>query len=82
MYTNGIPCADCARGIIQTGIKEVVVDSSWDEKNAEKWAESAQKSLEMFEECGIKVRYYDGNFMSIVKYKRGKEYNLCDKCMI
>src|SRR3989344_6389619 len=24
MYTQGVPCMDCARGIVQSGIKEVV----------------------------------------------------------
>lgn len=79
MYTNGIPCSGCARAIIQAGIKEVVVDSKWDEQTADKWEESFEKSLEMFDEAGIKLRYYDGSFLSVVKYKRGKTYNLCDK---
>lgn len=79
MYTNGIPCADCARGIIQAGIREVIVDRKWDEQNVDKWEESAKKSLEMFNEAGIKLRYYDGNFLSIVKYRRGKTYDLFNK---
>lgn len=29
LYTNGIPCAECARSIIQSGIKEVIVDIRW-----------------------------------------------------
>ena len=73
MYTNGVPCADCARGIIQSGIKEVVVDRDWDDQSAEKWAESAKKSLEMFYECGVKVRYYDGKLIDIYKYCSGKK---------
>jgi len=28
LYVNGIPCADCARAIIQSGIKQVIVDNT------------------------------------------------------
>ena len=79
IYTNGVPCTDCARAVIQVGIKEVIVDGWWDKNNAEKWAESAKISIEMFDEVGIKVRYYSGNFMNIVKYKRGDQFDLCHK---
>ncbi len=76
MYTNGIPCMDCSRGIVQAGIKEVVVDKIWDENNSEKWAENGKRSLEMFEEVGVKVRYYEGGFVEISRFKRGKQISL------
>jgi dCMP deaminase len=76
MYTNGIPCADCARGIIQSGIKEVVVDKEWDDDNSEKWRQSAQRSLDMFSETGIRVRKYSGNFLEITKFHHGRKIPL------
>jgi len=33
MYTNGVPCNDCAFGVINSGIKEVVVDKEWNTNN-------------------------------------------------
>jgi len=73
MYTNGVPCMDCARGVVQTGLVEVVVDKSWDDENSEKLAENAKRSLEMFSELGLKVRYWTGNFvMDVVKFKHGQ----------
>ena len=45
MYTNGVPCMECARGIVQSGIEEVIVDEAWDRTNSEKWAENAKRSL-------------------------------------
>ena len=36
MYTNGTPCMDCGRAIIQSGIKEVIVDKNWDDNNINK----------------------------------------------
>jgi dCMP deaminase len=74
MYTNGIPCMDCARGIVQEGIKEVIVDQAWDEANEEKWQEHAEKTLEMFEEAGVKVRYWEGNLVEIYKFRRGEKF--------
>ena len=70
LYTNGIPCADCARGIIQSGIVAVVVDKAWDIDNSPKWAESAQRSLEMFKEAGVTVRYWSGDIV-VPKFRCG-----------
>ena len=75
MYTNGTPCMDCARGIIQSGIKEVIVDKSWDDDNTEKWREHAQRTLIMFKEAGVKIRYYTGKILSVHKFRRGKVIN-------
>jgi dCMP deaminase len=73
MYTQGIPCADCARAVIQAGIKEVVLHKQWSfEEGQQKWAESGQRSAQMFEECGIKVRYYDGPLMKVTGLRGGK----------
>lgn len=75
MYTNGIPCSDCARAVIQSGIKEVVVDSRWHNKNDAKWKASCKISLEMFDEVGVKIRYWDGDIMDIVKFRHGKIFD-------
>jgi len=72
MYTNGVPCMDCARGVVQSGIIEVIVDKVWDNDNSEKWAENARRSLEMFREVGVNVRYWEGKLIDIVKYRRGE----------
>lgn len=63
MYTQGIPCADCSRAVIQGGLSEVVVHAQWQswEKQFgwEKWIQSAERSKKMFEEAGIKIRVFD-----------------------
>ncbi|RLG16245.1 CMP deaminase [Candidatus Pacearchaeota archaeon] len=76
MYTNGIPCMDCARGIVQSGIKEVIVDKEWNDLNSEKWEEHSKRSLEMFEEVGVSVRYYEGPFLELYKFHHGKRQAL------
>jgi dCMP deaminase len=51
MYVAGLPCcSDCAKGIIQVGIKRVVMDG--DPQN-DRWKESVDLTLSMFDEAGI-----------------------------
>jgi dCMP deaminase len=56
--TSGPPCADCARGIINAGIKTVYCKRECTTKNKEMWGESQKRSLLMFQECGVDVVYY------------------------
>jgi dCMP deaminase len=56
--TSGLPCTDCARAIINTGIKKVFCKRVCTTTNKEKWDESQKKSLSMLGECGIDVIYY------------------------
>ena len=59
MYlTCGIPCADCARGIINAGIVRIFVMRGGG-AISQKWKDSAERSLEMFEEAGVNVQWYD-----------------------
>jgi len=72
MYTNGIPCCDCGRAVIQSGIKEVIVDKIWNDNNKDMWKEHAKRILQMFKETNVNVRYYKGKTIKIQKYRRGK----------
>lgn len=56
--TSGLPCCDCARAIINSGIKKVHCKTECTTKNKDKWGEHDKRSLIMFEECGIEVIYY------------------------
>jgi len=61
MYlTCGIPCADCARGIINSGISKIVCENHLTfGESTQKWYEHAKRSLIMFEEAGVEVAYYE-----------------------
>ncbi len=63
MFTQGIPCADCTKGVIQAGIIEVVVHKQWQDYekkfNWEKWLDSEKRSTSMLSEAGIIVRVFD-----------------------
>jgi dCMP deaminase len=56
--TSGLPCMDCARGIVNSGIKTVYCKEVCTTKNKEKWEESQKKSLQLLIECGVEVCYY------------------------
>ncbi len=72
MYTNGVPCMDCGRGIVQSGIEEVIVDKVWSQNNGERWAEHGKRTIQMFEETGVKLRYWEGKILNIEKFRRGE----------
>lgn len=59
---NGMPCKDCAKHIIQAGIKEVVVLflKEYDERP------ETIRASSMFEEVGIKVREFSGKIPKII----------------
>ena len=62
MYLScGVPCADCARGIINAGITRIFCER----QNITKgniWPDSYERSWEMFDEAGVKVCFYDDDF--------------------
>jgi dCMP deaminase len=53
LYCQWLPCADCARAIIQTGIVEVVVV---DMSMPDRWNDSVKAGAEMLKEAGVLVR--------------------------
>lgn len=71
LYTMGIPCADCARAIIQAGIIEVVVHKPWNSANTEKWSESAARSQQMFRETEVQLVEWDGKILEIEALQHG-----------
>ena len=59
LYTNGIPCMNCARGLIQSGIHTIVTHSLWEEKFIhESWLQELERSKELLLECGIFMQKY------------------------
>ena len=58
IYTVGLPvCHDCAKGLIQVGIKRVVTPEI---ETPERWLESLALTEQMFKEAGIiwdKIKY-------------------------
>jgi dCMP deaminase len=61
IFIHGLPaCSECAKGIIQVGIKKVVVSKQCIEARPH-WNESWNKSKAMFAEAGIAIFVIDEN---------------------
>lgn len=81
MYTQGIPCHDCGRAIIQAGIKKVVIHQCWPRNGLETsdrndvWTHSMKITREMFHEAQIKIDVLDKT-LNVQGYLDGKEVNV------
>ena len=75
MYVPWFPCSDCARGIIQSGIVEVIYHKEFPKKETSSWIEDQAISMVMFEECGVAVREWSGELLSLRILCSGKEYS-------
>lgn len=54
IYVHGLPvCVECAKAIIQSGIKRVIYDSL----PKENWKQSNEDALKLFSEAGVEVIY-------------------------
>ncbi|ABT15194.1 hypothetical protein NY2A_B795R [Paramecium bursaria Chlorella virus NY2A] len=54
IITTLFPCNECAKLIIQAGIRKVITSKPIESST---WGESFKYSKEMFDECGIEVEY-------------------------
>lgn len=75
LYTQGIPCCECAKSVIQGGIKEIVVHKQWRDMCHSKWAESCKISSVMFKECGIPVIFLNAE-LGMKGYRNGKVFTV------
>lgn len=63
LYVYGLPvCSECAKGIIQVGIKEVhiFIDQHVDLR----WLKSWEDTRDMFDEAGVKYAEYCADYIS------------------
>ena len=75
LYCQWVPCADCARAIIQSGIEMVIIDErfrqQWEIKD--KWEDSIKRSLQMFAEARVNLAVYDYDLGHILPYSKKEE---------
>ena len=80
IYVNWLPCADCARGIIQQGLSEVIVHSDGQKafmmsRNDTVWGEDHNMVTDMLTEAGVAFRWYTGPIrMGLEGMWSGKRY--------
>lgn len=79
LYTNALPCADCARGIIQSGIKEVYIHKQFNDlcyvAQREQWKGHDSVTFTMLNEADVKIFAVDTE-LGCKAYFDGKEYNI------
>ena len=56
IYVHYFPCNECAKAIIQAGIKEVIYLHSYDYDNH---SDEMEASIRMFDTCGVKYRKFE-----------------------
>ena len=74
MYCPWFACSDCARAIIQSGIKEMVGIRSKKVKNG-RWDKEISFGERMFAESGVTCRYIDMPEVGIKIRQNGQEVN-------
>lgn len=57
LFTTKFPCNDCAKGLIQAGIKQIYTYKP--DLKHKTWGESMKISLKMFKETNIRIHYLD-----------------------
>jgi len=91
LYTQLVPCMDCARGIVQSGIEQVIVDNkamalfrkhklSGSAGSAD-WGSHFIRTEKIFAEANIDLLYIDVDFdafLPIAFYLRGSAQPLSD----
>lgn len=75
-YTQGVPCADCTRGLIQAGISKIIIHKQWPNLiHSPQWVESIGFSREMLKEAGIEIEIYD-KVLGLKGFLDGKEIDV------
>ncbi len=58
IYVHYFPCNECAKAIIQAGIKEVIYLHAYDYDNH---SDEMEASIRMFDRCGVKYRKFESS---------------------
>lgn len=62
LYVWGLPvCSECAKGIVQVGIKRVIMPKA---VYPQKWIESFERTQNMFGETGVKYEFIECDYES------------------
>lgn len=62
MYlTCGISYSDCDKGIISSGIHKIWCKKQDTTKNRDFWDKHAEVSIQMFQESGVEIFFYESN---------------------
>lgn len=81
IYVNLLPCNNCARMIIQSGITEVIVHKQSQDfyiessdKEGSYWDEAFKSTSSMFSEMGMKLRFLDYQLVTQTGFFNGQKF--------
>ncbi len=57
IYLPWFPCIDCARAIVQSGLKELIAFKP--DTDHPKWGEDFKLAISLFDESGVQVRFME-----------------------
>lgn len=69
IYVNRMPCPDCARAVVQAGIRELVTTCADDEFEFAERLNTAW-SVELFREAGVEITLYSKHIHNNLKHNR------------
>lgn len=69
MFVPWAACADCARGIICSGISELVVHQPMLDHSPDHWKESISNAFEMLDEAGVQIIRYEKEILDRAKIR-------------
>jgi dCMP deaminase len=79
IYTNAISCQDCAKAIIQAGIKKVVYHKQfqdiWEANQSNQWSGHRDITELLFSEAKVELMAYD-KILNVEALVNGQIYNL------
>jgi dCMP deaminase len=78
-YVTALPCADCCRALIQSGISEIVFDETITKlmsSSSSDWEESHSVTLRMLSEAGLVLTPYSQGIVEPCGLVRGREVEL------
>jgi dCMP deaminase len=60
LYTQGVPCSECTKGLINAEISKIIVHKQWPNlMHSPEWVSSIELSHVMLKEAGVEVLSFD-----------------------
>lgn len=75
MYMYWVPCNECAKSIVDSGITTLIGHKQMIERTPEDWEPSLDKALDTLKKGGVKVQMYDGKIGGVEHLMRGVTWN-------
>lgn len=72
MYMPWVPCTECAKAIIDSGIQTLVGHKDMIMKTPERWRESTEYALELLRQCRVGLYMYGGKIGGVKSLFNGE----------